>query len=1840
VSTPFPLLPGYRITEELIRSTACVLFRGIEAADGSAVLLKRPARVPLTPWGLAALRREYDLLGEVAVDALPSRVELVPPYLVLADAGYHPLSRVVTPGTASVEQCLAVTRALVLALGALHASDLVHRGLRLDTVLMRADLECVQLVDSSTISRMRATESAISRGGSAANEVVSPEQTGLVNRTVDYRADFYALGLVVYELLTGHPPFETSDPQELVHWHIARAPVAPQMLSSRIPHALSDIVLKLLAKMPEDRYQSVGGLLADLERCAALSQQHDFNSTFPLGTREAARQLSIPPKLYGRARELEQLFEAFDQAASGSARFLFISGPAGVGKTSVARELEPRLAARGGRLVTGKFDRIDRSTPYSALARALGDLCGQLGAEQDQTRARTVERLRTRLGTQVHVLVSLVPELGVLLGERRGAPAAGVLETQNRLVAAFESLLGAVATSDTPLVVFLDDLQWADMATLRLLTSTLTSQPELPVLWLAAFRDDEVHASHPVSRFLADLRGCEAPTSHLMLAPLGLSQLSEFLEAALGQSRNRLTQLAELVQQKTNGNPFFVVQLLKALEGQQLLRFDEVEQAWTYDLARVEAAGITSDVLDLMTRKLGHLLPTTRRALTIAACIGSRFNLDTLAMLRGDSRRAAADDLWEAMREGLIIAERPDYEVLVAAAVPGLEPVWCRFLHDRVQQAAHDWMPAQERAELRLELGRSLLTASGDSPEMLFDIVGHLNQVHHLIEDEGERQRLATLNLAAGRRARAAAAVQQALELFEAGERLVANHGPSDLGWALTIEAAECEFICGSSDAAEGRLTRVLEGDASDARRVQALTVRIGRYENVGRFEDAVNAGLEALSRLGCPIPRAVDTRQILLDEENATIERLLAACPVESLPELPEIQDERSKLRAQLMLSLWPSAFLLNSQHLTALLSAMLVRITLEQGQSDASALGFITYAIFFNERHGEFARGNQLGSVGLALGERCSDPFMRVKVQHLYASFLASWSEPFARTEARGLTAHRAALELGDFTHAARAAFMSHWYAFFGDSRLTRFEERAREALVFLKRVRHEMIERALEVLLTWARVLRGSTHSPKSLCDDGDQRFESLRQAPVLWGFLSVAQLHLSLSFGDDERAWEWAEQAERALAGSARTVWHSHLDLFRGLLICRREGRGARDRVQPLLARLAAQAAACPSNYAHHHRLLLAAAASAEGDFDGARDAYFAATSLASASGQFGTRALTHEWALVFFIARGETLQAREQLEATLECYEAWGATAKVSALSLQHQALLETRGQPSAARVQDFDALSALKAAQAIAAELELDKLLPRLMRIVIENAGAERGVLIDVRGAEPEVLAEGVVAREASAVSPPEPLAARRDVPQALVRRVLASREALLVADATRDEALKQDGYVLRAAPRAILCLPLLRQGSLLGVLYLENTLSADVFSPGRLEVVRALAAQAAISLENARLYTATKQEVARRAEAEDALKRALADLHRLQHRLVAENVYLNEEIQTQQNFREIVGQSPALLDALAKVERVAATDSTVLIHGETGTGKELIARAIHESSKRSRRTLVKVNCAALASTLFESELFGHVKGAFTGALQKRVGRFELADGGTIFLDEVGELPLEVQTKLLRVLQEREFEPVGSSQTRRVDVRIVAATNRNLNEAVARQVFRADLLYRLNVFPIRVPPLRERAEDVRQLAALFLERQAARLGKDLESFSGADLERLERYPWPGNVRELENVVERAAILAHGRTPRLDAHFAELTEAPAAPASEPEVVQRTSPAAPVVAPAAALPAATPRSLSEVERQHIVRTLELTSWVVEGAGGAAMVLGMHPNTLRSRMKKLGIVRSAKR
>lgn len=1798
MNTDASIAGRYELGREIARDESCTLTRAVRLRDSARVLLKRPIAVPPRPTDVAGLVRERDVLAELRCEGVLGAVELDEATLVLEDPGVLPLRSVLAraQGDLGAERVLALSRSLARTLGSVHAAGYSHRAIRAANIFVLEGEQLALLADFRSATRLSETQAPSGSRAVIGSEVLSPEQTGRMNRFVDYRCDFYALGAVFYELSTGSRPFETSDPLALVHAHIAKVPAPPHVVHRGVPEAFSDIVMKLLSKMAEDRYQSAEALLADLEEVIA---HRNGGRPFPLGASERSARFNVPQRLYGRERDVASLVAGFERARNDGPVVAFVSGSAGSGKTAVVGELERETLHHGGRFFAGKFDQLERSAPYQALGQALAGLVREEDAVPQEAMAT--------LEPHAAVLASIVPEIGKLLEAPKSAMHLGPAEAENRLRAAMRALFTALGTKEQPLVLFLDDLQWADTATLRLLGSVFQGA-RFSLLLVAAFRPSDVVEDDPVSRFRATIERT-VPSIELRLASLGVSELSEFLSDALRLDRDALGPLAELVCSKTDGNPFFVRQFLRTLHAEGLLSWNR--GLWTFDIDRVRAANVTDNVLELMTAKLGYLGPDAREVLAVAACVGGTFSLDVLADVRGRSRQLLAHELWESMVEGLVSPTSADYELRLAAGASEPGTIELRFSHDRVQQAAYALLPEGERLQAHLSIGRALRKRTAPQDVAIFDVAFHLNLAQSLVTNPSEREELARINLAAGRRARERAAIQAASAFFREGLGLSEATNPSELWATLSVEAAECEFVASEDSTAEARLDAVLEADVPEAIKVEAARVRVVRYENVGRFPEAIAVATIALRGLGIEVPPDSATRAVALDRELAKIDALLGERRYSALVELPSMTEPRAMLVARLLAAAWPSAFLLNEQGLTGLFSAVLVRLSIELGNAPESGFGYVTHAITVNARTGRYGTGNALARVGVTLSERQSNPQLDVRVQHLFGSFLAPFAEPLARARARAEATYARALSHGDFTHAGRAAFLSTWYALFSGLPLGQFETHALAVIAFVKSIGHGMIEQATQLTLQTSRALRGATESDLSLSDaefDATTLDAVFEKIPIFRGFLAVARLALCVHFGDHANGRMQAATARAALAGSSETIWHHELDFYSGLSFATGNEMSTDDgaALDAILERVARRREACEVNFAAHHLLLSAERQRALGRRHEAERSYAEAIAAADASAVLPDRALARELCgraqVIWGTGGGELLSFAAHL------YEEWGASRKARALEERYPGAV-VKEQPT----HSFDAESTLRAAHAIAAEIEWEALIPTLLRLVIENAGADRAVLFELTDQGLAVVAEGTSAGTSTLFTPAQALDAFSEAPRALVEEVARTRTTRLVADARNDERHREDAHVQRRGLRSVLAAPVVRQGKVAFVILLENALASDVFTDERVAVVAALTAQAAISLDNARLYTSMKAEVARRLEAEAALKRAVDDLQALKNRLEAENVYLQEEIRSTHNFEEIIGNAPKLVEALERIEKVAGTDSTVLVLGETGTGKELIARAIHSRSPRKDRPLVKVNCGAIPTGLVESELFGHVKGAFTGALSRRIGRFELADGGTIFLDEVGELPLDTQTKLLRVLQEHEFEPVGSSKTVRVDVRVIAATNRNLEEGVRSGRFRADLLYRLNVFPIHIPSLRERSEDVPLLVAFFVTRLSKKLGRSLQGFSQVSMERLLAYPWPGNVRELENVVERASVFAEG--PLLEAQFL-----PSAEATAPKRPRSDS-----------------RTLEQVEREHIRSILDSTGWVVEGQQGAATVLGLHPNTLRSRMKKLGIVRS---
>jgi predicted ATPase/GAF domain-containing protein len=1848
---------------------------------------------------------------------------------------------------------------------------------------------------------------------------LSPEQTGRMNRAIDYRSDFYSLGVTLYELLTGARPFESDDPLELIHGHVARTPTFPTEINPDIPEVLSRIIMTLLAKTAEERYQSALGLRTDLERCRHAWASLGHMPTFALRERDVSERFLLPQKLYGRVLEVEALADAFERVCDGPAAMVVVAGYAGIGKTALIQELYKPLARQRGYFIAGKFDQIVRNIPHGALIQAFRGLIQQLLAESEERLTAWRTRLASALGPNGGVLVEVMPEIELIVGPQASPPLLGPPEAQNRFQRVFQQLVGAIARREHPLVVFLDDLQWADSATLNLLMPLLTVSDVRCLLVIGAFRDNEVDAAHPLTAVLQRLGAAGARLDRIVLKPLGLSDLTLLIQDTLHSDVADAERLAALVLQKTDGNPFFVRQFLKTLCQDGLLVFDDRLGRWT---VRMEArvAAMTDNVIDLMTGKIQKLPPDTQQALMLAACIGNPIDPRSLAIVGRQSLQAALDSLQDALTEGLIHAVDPPYGSREAADrdvdAPTL-PTYV-FLHDRVQQAAYSLIPAADLPNVHLTAGRLLLERSGVSGEdRLFDIVHHLNRGSALMTDEAERLRLAQLNLDAGRKAKSATAYQVALGFFQTGLGFLTEEqweSAYALAFSLHLEAAESLYLCGEFEAAERDFNRLLAGARTPLDKAQIHALKILQYEHTSRYADAIRAGREGIGLFGIAFPDRPEERQAALDSELATIQTLLHERPIDSVIDLPTMTDPEARALMRLLGNLHTSCFLSGDKPLTLLNTATMVRLSLSHGHLAESAYAYALHAAMLEgPLREDFRAAYEYGILALRLSERLQDPALRAKVLMMFAWAVSLWRMPLEASFAHTREAFRLGNETGLFVDAAWALFNEIWFALLTCRDLGSFSETYASHVDYSVRIKMPHIADAKRVILQWGKALQGQTKHPCSLTDahfDEDVYSRTYTGQRLFEMFLHVAKLGVQYTFDEYEAAQQTAQRAETVIQNDFKgTIWDALRVFYHALSLTALHPATVGEVDPDLQGRLAAcnarlrrWAENSPHNFEPWHLIASAETARVAGRVGEAPALYEAAVDSAARYERPRERALALELCAKFWQARGQVRTARAFMVEAVDGYARWGAAAKVTALRQRYADLLD-QSIPSASRepsarashietpLKALDLTTAMKAAQAIAGEIELEKLLATLMRIALENAGAERGCLILEHEGQALVHAQGTLEAAEAMPAGGVPLAEVPDLPRSIVSYVRRTLGALVLVDARTDDRYADDPCVRRRQLRSVLCVPVINQGRLRGVLYLENNLTAGAFTPERSELMQILASQAAISLENARLYDAMKAEVGARRRAEEMLREvaegtasatgqqffdslvrhlasalgvryafvaecvdpgrrrartlafwqgdrpgenfaydvagtpcegvvggevgcysegvqqrfpedrdlvglgaesylavpiveaagrlighlavldikrmnvdeqaisvlqtfagragaemqrlqaetdlrtALTEVERLKNRLQAENVYLQEEIHRQHNFVEMVGNSPALLAVFRKIEQVAPTDSTVLITGETGTGKELVARAIHDRSARKDRPLVKVNCSAISAGLVESELFGHVKGAFTGAIERRVGRFELADGGTIFLDEVGELPLETQVKLLRVLQEQEFEVVGSSKTLRVDVRVIAATNRGLDEAVEKSRFRPDLFYRLNVFPLQVPSLRDRRTDIPQLVLFFLSRLAKRYGKKVDAVSHATMERLLAYSWPGNIRELQNIIERAVILCTGSLLELDADLLPTTTGGREPAA---ADTPTTLATPIKGDAAAPTggAAGLSTLEEVERNHIITALRQTRGVIEGPKGAAKILKLHPNTLRSRMQKLGIER----
>jgi PAS domain S-box-containing protein len=1452
-----------------------IFCRGESRADGhrAAVLVVLPAAEHPTPATLDRLAHEYGLKEELDGAWAVRPLELVRErgriMLVLEDTRNEPLGRLLGVPM-EVRSFLRLAIAVAAALAQVHRRGLVHKDIKPANILLNRTTEEVKLTGFGIASRLPRERQTPAPPESIAGTLayMAPEQTGRMNRSIDARSDLYALGVTLYQMLTGSLPFTAADPMEWVHCHIARRPVPPSERLKTVPAAVSALILKLLAKTAEERYQTAAGLERDLRRCLAAWEAQDRIDAFPLGRQDTPDRLLIPEKLYGREREIETLLAAFDRVVtSGRPELLLVSGFSGIGKSAVVNELQKALVTSGGLFASGKFDQYKRDIPYATLVQSFQSLVRPLLSKSEAELGRWRDALREALGPNGQLMIDLVPELKLIIGEQPPASELPPQQAQGRFQLVFRRFIAVFARPEHPLALFLDDLQWLDSATLDLLEDLLT-QPDVKHLMLVgAYRDNEVDSAHPLTRKLEAIGKAGARVQEIVLAPLACEDLGRLLADSLHCEGERVAPLAQLTQEKTAGNPFFAIQFVSALAEEALLTFDHGEAQWSWDLNRIHAKGYTDNVVDLMVGKLSRLPVETQKALQQLACMGNSAEFALLTMVHEDSKGDIHGNLWEAVRAGLVWPSEGAY----------------KFLHDRVQEAAYSLIPEETRASAHLRIGRVLAahTPPEKREETIFEIVNQLNRAGALISAQDERDQLAEFNLIAGKRAKASTAYASALKYLIAGAALLTDdcwERQHELAFSLELNRAECEFLTGELAGAEQHLAALSTRAASTDERASVACLRVDLCVTLDQSTSAVAVGLDYLRHLGiewAPHPTEQEARR-----EYDRIWSTLGDRPIEALLELPLMSDPIALGTLDVLTKL-AAPFEYTDANLLSLAICRMVNLSLECGNSDRSCFAYVWLGVIAGPHFGNYKAGFRFGQLGYDLIEERGLKRLPARSYMCFGNFVLPWTRHVRAGRDLVRRAFEAAKKDGDLTYASYCGNQLNTNLLAAGDPLVDVQREAENGLAFAQRARFafgiDLITPQLELI----RTLRGLT--PTFGCFD-DEQFDEARierrfsENPDLafgecWYW--IRKLQARFFAGDYAGALDASSRAQRLLWTSPSKFETAEYHLYAALsqaASCEPAAADQRPHLEALVAhhrQLEIWATNCPDNFENRAALVGAEIARIEGRDVDAMHLYEQAIRSARAYGFIHNEALAYELAARFYAARGFEEFAHVYVRNAHDGYARWGADGKVRQLDEMYPHLREEEpalGPTSTigAPVEHLDLATVIKVSQAVSGEIVLEKLIDILMRTAIEQAGAERGLLIIPRGAEPRVEAEAATGGDTVVVQLCDQPITAAVLPETVLHYVLRTSESVILDDAAAQPPFAADPYIRERQTRSILCLPLITQAKLIGVLYLENNLARRVFAPARIAVLKLLASQAAIALEIARLYRDLEQREAK----------------------------------------------------------------------------------------------------------------------------------------------------------------------------------------------------------------------------------------------------------------------------------------------------------------------------------------------------------------------------------------
>jgi predicted ATPase/tRNA A-37 threonylcarbamoyl transferase component Bud32 len=1371
----------YLLKEQLHQGEHALVYHAIRQTDNQSVILKILAAEYPTPEDIARLKHEYDLLHtfDNAVEGIIKVFGFFQEgnryFIVLEDFGGQSIARFLPSYSFEMEDFLRIALRLVEILGELHRQKIIHKDINPSNILWNPNTQQIKLIDFGISTQLPRENTNLTNVNNLEGTLayMAPEQTGRMNRAMDYRTDFYSTGATFYQMLTQKLPFETDEAMEMVHCHLAKMPIALDEINPKIPRVISQIVLKLMAKNAEDRYQSIFGLKTDLEVC--WENLYSFKNlegfSIELGQHDFSGQLQIPQKLYGRENEIQILLQAFERIVNpsqstltkGRCEMMLIAGYSGVGKTALVHEVHKPMTEKCGYLTMGKFEQFQKNIPYSAITQAFNEFCRYLLMESAETLANWQSKILNAVGNNGQIIIDVIPDLELVIGAQPAVAKVGPTEAQNRFKMFFLNFVKALCEPEHPFILFLDDLQWIDSASLSLLNRIMLDNEIQSLFIIGAYRDNEVDSSHPLMMAVDELQKANAIINRIQLDNLQAGDINHLLQDSLKAEQTQ--SLTDLIYQKTQGNAFFTHQFLQTLYLEGLLRFDFEHLKWQWNVEKIAAQNMTDNVVDLMIGQLQKLPEATWRMLRLAACIGNHFDSNTLSIISQYSTIEISQNILPALKEGLVqntgkkAVKSSDTQNQTHSPLP--IPHY-QFLHDRVQQAAYALIPEFEKTLLHLKIGQLLLKNTTDEPlsENLFEIVDHLNLGLALVTSPVEKEEIARLNLKAGQKAKAATAYEAAVKYLDIGLKQLSSdcwENQYDLMLALHLEMVEAAYLNTQFEQSQALANTALKHAKTQLDQVKLYELKIQSYITHSQMTEALELGLHVLGLLGIELLKTPP-----IQEGN-----------IEDLIDLP-LMINPSKLAAiRILMTIMSPAFIANPA-LLGPISFTMVNLSLKEGHSPPSAYGYSFYGLILCIGINDIKSGYQFGQLALKLVNKLNAKEIKARTHELFHAFVRPWKEHPKDILGSLYETIQTGLETGDIEYVSYSASFYCVFPLLQGKSLESVERCYISQLEMVQKFRYEHILNYMKIWKQLVLNLRGKA-TERTLLIGSDfnetemqQLFLETRNSTSLFG-LYVAKGLLLYLLGELKTSVDTFQSANQYQEGGTSFITGANSFYYLLSLLAQYPNVDSDKQSQYLeqvsvhQEKLEKWAFHAPMNYQHKYDLVEAEKARIFGKNWEAIELYEKAIVGAKENQYLHEEALSYELAAKFYLDKGMNDIAQLYLKEAHYRYQQWGALAKVEDLEerypqflvqiSQSTTLIDTLRSTTLAtrkfsttgsgRLSLLDLETVMKASQTIAGEVHLEKLLVHLMNIIIENAGAEKGFLLLEKDGQWLIEAEG-----------------------------------------------------------------------------------------------------------------------------------------------------------------------------------------------------------------------------------------------------------------------------------------------------------------------------------------------------------------------------------------------------------------------------------------------------------------------------------------------------------------